>query len=164
MHTHIHTHSFLFYTNKPRQTKDCTCFPCCFLSLSSSVFLLPFIVNFPLIGANFPALLFSGLTGGLSRLTKAARLCRNLPTLLNVCPPHLPFSTSHLNLLCTFTCHFAVVFLSCVFPPSKRTRSIFLSSLLFPLLCPPLFLVSLGLHSHLFVFALHLSTHPSHFL
>lgn len=48
----------------------------CFVSLF-------FIVNFPLIGANFPVLLFLSLTGGLNKLTKEVQLCRNLPTLIN---------------------------------------------------------------------------------
>lgn len=53
------------------------------------------IPNFPLIGANFPVLLFLSLTGGLNKLTKAAQLCRNLPTLIN---GFVFFPTSQLNL------------------------------------------------------------------
>lgn len=64
--------------------KSCTCSPCCFLSLSLLCFCL-FIVNFPLIGANFPVFLFLSLGGGLNKLTRAAQLCRNLPLLINIC-------------------------------------------------------------------------------
>lgn len=55
-----------------------------FFVFSGGFFLSLFIVNFPLIGANFLVLLFLNLTGGLNKLTKAAQLCRNLPTLINV--------------------------------------------------------------------------------
>lgn len=78
------------------------CFFLCFLSL--------FIVNFPLIGANFPVLLFLSITGGLNKLTKAAQLCRNLPTLMNVfvffliMPKFAPFTCcyEHSTFFCCF--------------------------------------------------------------
>lgn len=133
MYSDAYTHFCCFsFFNILQISTDAYKLPMLFSFFVFALFLSPFIVNFPLIGASFPVLLFLILTGGLNKLTKAAQLCRNLPTLINGLLFFFP--ASHLNLPTSMNSYSSIF--CCVFPSLMQLMYFLLSNSSFHIFSP----------------------------